>query len=361
MKEPLRLESLRHDRAAREIARPLVELFRWGLKLLPALVVLAALVYLASGVTVVKQDEVALVLRFGRLVGDTPALALRQPGLLLAWPRPIDEVVRVNVQKVHEVRLVDLTPLLGEDLPTLPGQDDSELVPGLESPRESIDPRRVGYALTGDHNIVHAQIVARFQIDDPVAYALRIDAPEELLRRAVLASALHSAGEMSINDVLASGRRELVRRIEMRTQASLDQIGSGLRLVSVELEELAPPLNLLGEFRAVQSAYIESLTEVKRAQQYRESEIPAAQADALRQITEAEGYKAARIAEAQGAAASFERLLVEYRKGPEMLRERLYRETMERTLGKTRNRVLVPPPPAGGRYTDLRITVRPYH
>ncbi len=361
MREPLRLESLRHDRAAREIARPLVEVFRWGLTLLPALVVLLATLYLFSGITIVRQDEVAMVLRFGRLVGDSPALALRQPGLLLAWPRPIDEVVRVNVQKVHEVRLVELTPLLGEGLPPLPAEVDPNLVPGLETPRESIDPRRIGYALTGDRNIVHAQIVARFQIGDPVAYALRMDAPEELLRRAVLASALHSAGEMSINDVLAGGRRELVRRIETRTQETLDAIESGLRLVSVELEELSPPLNLLGEFRAVQSAYIESLTEVKRAQQYRASEIPAAEADALTLMAEARSYEAARVAEARGAAASFEKLLVEYRRGPEMLRERLYRETMERTLGETRNRVLVPPPPAGGRYTDLRITVRPYH
>ena len=111
----------------------------------------------------------------------------------------------------------------------------------------------------------------------------------------------------------------------------------------------------------MQSAYIESLTEIKRAQQYRETEIPAAEAEALQKIAEAEGFQAARVAEARGAAASFEQLLAEYRKGPEMLRERLYRETMERSLGETRNRVLVPPPPPGGRYTDLRITVRPYH
>ena len=62
-----------------------------------------AVLYAVSGITIVKPDEVAVILRWGRLVGATPALQEHGPGLLFAFPRPVDQVVRVPVKHVWEV------------------------------------------------------------------------------------------------------------------------------------------------------------------------------------------------------------------------------------------------------------------
>ena len=96
-----------------------------------------AVLYLLSGITIVRPDEAAVVLRWGRLVGATPALQEHGPGLLFAFPRPVDRIIRVQVKHVWEVPVRSLASI-------------------YEVLSESLDPLTQGYALTGDQNIVHA-------------------------------------------------------------------------------------------------------------------------------------------------------------------------------------------------------------
>lgn len=352
--------------AAREILRPLETLTgRIGPRL-PLVVLVLLLVYAASGITFVRENEVALVLRLGRLVGETPALAVRSPGLLIALPRPFDEVVRVPVRSVREIRIMDLSRYLGGEVQIdsllaarqLPTAADAG---GDSDQPASLSPETEGYGLTGDNNIVQAVLTARYQISDPVAYALTHAQPDEALRGAVLAATVRTLGEMRIDDLLTEGRSELVRVSRERAQEMLDAARTGLTLVSLELEELAPPLAVVEEFVAVQSAYIERLTEAKRAQEYREEQLPAAEADSNTLVREAESYAATRVAEARANAESFRKLATQYRRAPEVVKRRLFVESLERSLGRARDRIFLPPPPPGQRYEDLRITIRPRH
>src|ERR1700719_3278983 len=91
------------------------------------------ILYALSGITIVKPDEVAVVLRWGRLVGDTPALQEHGPGLLFAFPRPVDQVVRVQVKRVREVPVIELMASVDED----------------EGSLASLDSLTQGYAITG--------------------------------------------------------------------------------------------------------------------------------------------------------------------------------------------------------------------
>ena len=109
-----------------------------------------AVLYLLSGITIVKPDEVAVILRWGRLVGSTPALQEHGPGLLFALPQPVDEVVRVQVKRVSEVQVMTLMDTAGE------GDDDDE---ETNADLSSLNPLQ-GYAITGDHNIVHVNMMA---------------------------------------------------------------------------------------------------------------------------------------------------------------------------------------------------------
>jgi membrane protease subunit HflK len=300
-----------------------------------------AVLYAVSGTTVVKQDEVAVILRWGRLVGDTPALQEHGPGLLFSFPRPVDRVVRVPVKRISEVYVRTLAP-----------GDDEDAYTG------TLDPLTQGYALTGDQNIVHADAVARYRIRDAAEWSFYGPSADNVLRVEVTAALVQSIGEMGVDRVLADGRKTLIATAIQRAQKGLDDAHSGLELTSIELTRLSPPIVLAREFDAVQSAFIGAETRRKEAQAYREMIIPTAQADVEAATQAARGAADNDLATARGEAAAFLALDREYRANPAVVRERLYRDAVEKALG-TAGSIRWVPPPAGGRYNGLRITLAP--
>lgn len=302
-----------------------------------------AVLYLTSGVTVVQPDQVALVLRMGKLRGVNPAEQVHGPGLLLALPRPIDEVVRVPTEKIFELELNDLH------------WDDG--TGAYRSPsKPSIDPEREGYVLTADHNLLHARIVVRYRIADPIAYALYQPQASEILRAATVSSFVRTAGETPVDQALTEGRAELVNAVQDRAQARLDAVHAGIEITAVELTDLSPPTQVRDEFNAVQSSYIDAETQIKAAVQYQERELPAARGDANREIRGAEGDAAQMLATARGDADAFVSLVTQMRGDAGVTRSRLYREGVEDILDDA-GLVRFVPPPAGSRYSDFRITL----
>ena len=290
---------------------------------LAAMVVLYAL----SGIHVVKPGEVAVVLRWGHVVGGTHG-----PGAMYALPWPIDEVVRAPIKQVSELRIDTLRDT------------------GFGG---SLDPVKEGYALTGDHNIVHVQILAHYRVRDPVAWAFYGPSPDDALRTELSAAMVRSLGEMGVDRVLSDGRKELITTATRRAQAGLDAAHSGLELTGLELTRLAPPSAVAREFDAVQSAFIGAETAKKQAQAYAQTAVPAAQAAANQAIQSAHGDAASAQARAESDARAFVALAEQVRENPSVVRERLYREAIERAIGQASVRWV--PPPAGSRYTDFRI------
>jgi modulator of FtsH protease HflK len=331
-----------------EIARltaPIVALLDWAWQRMHWWVALMALLYALSGITIVKPDEVAVVLRWGRLVGDTPALQQHGPGLLFAFPKPIDEVVRVQVKHVWEVPVSTLAPASAsaKDYTNM-GQD-------------TLNPLTQGYALTGDQNIVQADMVARYRVSDPAEWAFYGPKAEDVLRVEVTAAMVRSLGEMGVDRVLSDGRKTLVALATRRAQIGLDASHSGLELSSLELTRLAPPPALASDFDAVQSTFIDAQTLQNEAQAYAQSAIPQAQADADAAIQSAHADADSELATAQGDASAFRALEREYRANPTVIRERLYRDAIEKAIGSAAVR-WVPPPP-GGNYHGFRVSISP--
>ena len=135
--------------------RSSIRLLRWGMLIL-------VLIYLCSGITVIGPNERGLVLRFGRALPKTAP-----PGLLLAWPAPIDEIIRLPAKSVQDVAL----EAWGET------SNDSSGI--------SLNPARDFYTISGDVNIVRARFSVRFQIADPVAYEFGAS-ERDALRDAIL-------------------------------------------------------------------------------------------------------------------------------------------------------------------------------
>lgn len=172
-------------------------------------------------------------LRWGKLVGATPVLQAHGPGLLFAFPRPMDQVVRVQVKRVREISVDTL-----QSTAAVAVDDDDAPVPGA-----------------GDHNIVHVAMVARYRVKDPAEWAFYGPKSEEALRVEVTAAMVRSLGEMGVDRVLSDGRKTLIATATKRAQAGLDATHTGLELSSLELTRLGPPQALATEFDAVQSAF----------------------------------------------------------------------------------------------------------
>lgn len=327
----------------RRLAAPISRLIDGAWQRMHWWVALMAVLYALSGITIVKSDEVAVVLRWGRLLGATPALQEHGPGLLFALPKPIDEVVRVQVKHVWEVPIVTLAP----------GPSNSDYT---DTGVETLDPITQGYALTGDQNVVQANMVARYRISDPAEWAFYGANAEGVLRVEVTAAMVRSLGEMGVDSVLSDGRKTLIATATRRAQADLDAAHSGLELTSLELTQLAPPAALASDFDAVQSAFIGSQTAQNEAQAYAQSAIPQARADADAAVQSAHAQADSSLATANGDAEAFRALEQEYRANPMVVRERLYRDAVEKAIGSA-GAVRWVPPPAGGNYHGFRISV----
>jgi len=298
-----------------------------------------ACLYLLSGITIVRSDEAAVVLRWGRLVGDTPALQEHGPGLLFSFPRPVDQVVRVKVKHVWDVPVDTLTSADG-------GTGDT------------LDPVTQGYAVTGNQNIVHVNMVAHYRVRDPAEWAFYGLKAEDALRVEISAAMVRSLGEMDIDRVLSDGRKDLIATATRRAQAGLDAAHSGLELTSLELIRLAPPQALAGDFNAVQSAFIGAETSIKNARAYAANAIPKAQSDADTEVQDARSATTSDLAVARGDAGAFLALEREYKTNPAVMGERIYRDGMDQALARA-GRIQWIPPPVGGSYHGMRISISP--
>jgi regulator of protease activity HflC (stomatin/prohibitin superfamily) len=252
-----------------------------------------------------------------------------------------DQVVRVKTKRVRQLEILTLAP-----------------PPDWVSGGDTLDPLTVGYALTGDQNIVHVGMVARYRVRDPAEWAFYGPKAEDILRTEISAAMVRSLGEMGVDRVLAEGRKPLIRTVTRRAQAGLDAARSGLALVSLELTSLGPPQALQADFDAVQTAYIEAETEKKKAEAFAQETIPAAHASSDRAVQSARAAAATRLAHARGDLDAFRALEGAARAGPSVVRERLYREAVERAISGAAQ-VRWVPPPAGGHHEGLRVLLSP--
>jgi membrane protease subunit HflK len=304
--------------------RSSIRVLRWGMLIL-------VLVYLCSGITVVKPNERALILRFGRALPKSAP-----PGLLFAFPAPIDEVLMLPAKSVQEVSL------------------DTWAATDTSSSRDSLHPSRDPYTITGDINIVRARFVARFRVADPVAY--EFDAAErDNVRDAIFyQSACRTLAGMTVDDALTTRRDYIGREAMQLAQAEFDRLGLGIELLAFETREINPPQQVLPAFQDVVSAKVEAKTLVEPANTRRASEISAARAEAFRIQQEADSYAKGLIAKAQGEVSSFLAFLHEYRANPATVHARLYADMIETVLPKLRVTTVLP----AGR-GDVRLLVAP--
>ena len=258
--------------------------------------VLLAIAYLWNAVYTVDEKERAVILRFGEYV-ETMG-----PGLHIYFPG----IEQKFQERVTEYRTYNLRQQM----------------------------------LTEDENIVEVSMSVQYNIANIKDYTLNVAKPLVSLEEATQSALRHVVGSSEMHQVLTEGRETMGTDVRDRLQAYLDSYGSGLNVRKVNVESAQPPREVQAAFDDVIRAREDEERAKNKAEAYANKVIPEARGMAQRTIEDANGYRDEIIARAEGEASRFTNLYSEYRRAPDVTRERLYLETVEEVLGNT-SKVLV--------------------
>ena len=287
---------------------------------------LALVLWLLTGIYVVGPDEVGVVQTFGKYS------RAGQSGLNYHFPYPIETV---KTPKVTEVKRIEIGF-------RSVGKNQYKTVE-LES-----------LMLTGDENIVDAEMIVQYKIKDPRAYSFNFVQPELTVREASEASLRTVVGRHNIDEALTSGKFMIQEETKELVQSILDKYNTGILVVAVQLQDVSPPQQVIAAFKDVASAKEDKNKMINQAEGYRNDLIPKARGEAQAMIREAEGYKKARIARAEGDVAKFSAVLKEYRKAKGVTETRMYLETMEEILPKI-EKIIIPDAKSGNLINLLNL------
>ncbi|MFN3348317.1 FtsH protease activity modulator HflK [Pseudorhodoplanes sp.] len=293
------------------VAALIVALFLWGI----------------SGFFVVQPGELGVVMRFGKYVRDAPA------GWGYTWPYPVGAVQKVNIERINRIdigmRVVD---------------DARRGTTTRDVPEESL-------MLTGDENIVDVDFAVLWKVKTDGGagqYLFNIQFPEGTVK-AVAESAMREViGRSNIQPILTGARQNIENAVHELMQKTLDEYQSGILITQVQLQKVDPPQQVIDAFRDVQAARADLERLQNEAQTYANRVVPEARGRAAQILQNAEAYREQTVAEATGQTARFNQVYQEYSKAPEVTRQRLYLETMERLLGGTEKIILDAGAAAGG-------------
>jgi membrane protease subunit HflK len=278
----------------------------WRLGTGAAILLLALLLW--STWFTVQPEETGVVQRFGAVVRTVG------PGLHFKLPYGIETA-----------RLVPTARVLKEEFgfrtaATRPGQR-TQYANNKAFKDESL-------MLTGDLNVIDVQWIVQYRIEDPVRYLFRVRESRQTIRDIAEAVMRRIVGNRLGSDVLTVGRVAVSTEMKEEMQKILSDYETGVRLVTVELQDVTPPDLVKPAFNEVNEARQDRERTINQAQEQFNREIPKARGEAARTITEAEGHAVERVNRANGEATRFLAIFKEYQRAPEVTRRRLYLEAL---------------------------------
>ncbi len=241
---------------------------------------------------IIDPAERGVVLRFGKYV------SILQPGPHIRFPRPIEEVRKIDVERIET--LTTNTTML-----------------------------------TGDENIVDVEIAVQYRIKDAEAYLFRIADPLVSVQRVTESAIRDVIGQRTLDFVITEGRAEIATQAQTLIQQMLDDYSSGVLITSVNMQPAKPPEEVKASFDDAIKAREDKERKVNEGEAYRNEVVERAQGEGARIRLDAEAYKEQVIAQSEGETKRFTQLLIEYNKAPAVTRNRLYLDTMEEVLSSS--------------------------
>ncbi|MBU4046019.1 MAG: FtsH protease activity modulator HflK [Gammaproteobacteria bacterium] len=265
------------------------------------ILLIVALIWLASGFYIVDEGQRGVVLRFGKQVETTEA------GPRWHLPYPVETVEIVNLSQVRTIEV---------------GYRDNVKNKVL---RESL-------MLTDDENIIDIQFAVQYFLKDPGAYLFNNRNPDENVRQSAETAIREVVGRSKMDFVLYEGREEVAGETTRLMQDILDRYNSGIVISKLTMQNAQPPEQVQAAFDDAVKAGQDRERQKNEGQAYANDVVPKAKGAAARLMEEASGYKQSVIANAEGDASRFKQILAEYEKAPKVTRERMYIDMMQQIM-----------------------------
>jgi len=270
-------------------------------------------VWMLSGIYLVKPDQQAVETMFGKVVAPRVL-----PGLHYAWPWPVESVTKLKVMQLQ--RLV-----VGGDLP------DSVL--GRTQPLAS-------QFISGDQNIINMRVVVQYSVGVPADYLFQTQDVGRAVGAAVEAELARRIAHRTVDAVLTTEKAAIQEEVRAAAQKRINDYHAGVQLSTINIESVTPPPEAADSFRDVASARADAERVVNESQGYANDLIPKSRGEAQQTLEAAAAYKERKVNEASGDASRFTQVAAEYEKASQVTGERLYIETMEQVLPKIRKLIV---------------------
>ncbi len=291
----------------------------------PGLAVVAAL-WLLSGVYQLDPQQTAVVQRFGR-----KRLPNRGPGLHYALPWPIEKVSRLDAGRVRALEMGFRTVAPAARPTDIPEPAAYEWNVAHRTGRYQ-QKLEEALMLSGDQNLVTTNAVVHYLIEPADDYLFQLADPEATLRAAAESAIRSAIGRAELDIALTTGRLELEALARQEMQKRLERYRAGVRVLSVRLQDVHPPLEVVDAFREVSSAFEEKNRLINEAEAYRNQQVALARGQAASRLEEALAYRLGRTQRAEGDASRFVQAQAAYQAAPGPTQTRLFLETMEQVL-----------------------------
>ena len=375
--------------------------------LLKIIMVVLLVLFLFSGLQTIDPYEKALVLTFGKISGEGEARIL-EPGLKWVLPYPIQEIVRIPVGKKTNLVLESLWYY----------ERPGDKLPGGPKARQNfgptLNPLVDGYCLTqgekqetsagqADYNIVHTKWQLTYQITNPELfyknayvnfenieagqnYADVIEESIKPMLQALLADAVVSTVvHYTIDDVLFRQIGAITDHVKRSMQKRLNHVDSGITVVSIQLDDQAPPRQVADAFWASIQAANTRETIIKAAQSYYDKSLneaggPVAEqllsviedktadpkyteqlwsqlaGEAQNVMAKAQAYRTRVVENAKANADYFRSLLPEYRKRPKLVVQKIWQDTVQEVFDNADEKMIIQPT-KGTKGKEIRISI----
>lgn len=334
-------------------SQALAEALQSSFAIVKYVMVFLFVLFLFSGLFKVEPQQKAIILRFGKPVGEGEK-ALLGSGLHWAWPYPIDYVVKIPITEIQEV-----TARAQWFLQTPEQEALNEVPPAGQSLNPAID----GYALTGDGNIVHTKATLRYQIEDPVRCVFEfasgtnqnygLTGVSNAVMNALNNALVYTAARYRVGDLILSDRIGFQDAVKRRVSQLITGQKLGVSMVDCSVQS-REPRQLQQVFASVITAGQKSRTEVTKALTYENEVTNRASSDAVGRLNAAEADSARLIQTVTSDATNFARLLPIYQANPDLFVQQRLIETMGRVFPSLQEKALLPTG-TDGKPLELRL------
>jgi modulator of FtsH protease HflK len=275
----------------------------WGI------VGLVVLAWVASGVYVVQASEQGVVRTLGSYTGTA------SPGFNYHLPWPIQEVDVIDVQNIRRAEIGFRS--------------------GARAGSEQAGQRVLEEALmlTRDENIVEVGLLVQYRVKDAAEYVFNVQDPEQVLATSAEVALRSAVGQMPIDSVITERRADVQDNTRTFLTQLLDDYRSGIQVTDVRLQVADAPDQVRDSFHEVVRAREDKERTVNEAQAYREDVLPKARGESKKIVEEATAFREERLRLARGDSERFLAILTEYQLAPDVTRERMYLEAVEKVLG----------------------------